>query len=88
MPQILALGVLSLLDGSTREGGKWDHVSQRQAELWVWQPASLTSPTPPQQAVEELPNIKFSFSHLGSRAAMEHFRCDTDSGEAWCKGIH
>lgn len=87
MPQILTLGVLSLLHSSTGTVENWDHVSQRQAELWISQPMSLTSPTPPQQAAEELPNIKFSFSHLGSRAAIEHFARDTESGKAWCKGF-
>lgn len=87
MPQILTLGVLSLLNGSTERVENWDHVSQRQAELWISQPKSLTSPTPPQQAANELPNIKFSFSHLGSRAVIEHFAHDTERGKAWCKGL-
>lgn len=87
MPQILTPGALSPLNGSTGRVENWDHVSQRQAELWISQPMSLTSPTPPQQAAEELPNIKFSFSHLGSRAVIEHFARDTESGKAWCKGF-
>lgn len=87
MPQILTLGVLSLLNSPTGTVENWDHASQRQAELWISQPKSLTSPTPPQHAATELPNIKFSFSRLGSRAAIEHFARDTERGKAWYKGL-
>lgn len=74
MPQILTPGALSPIDGSTGRVENWDHVSQSQAELWISQPTSLTSPTPPQQAAEELPNIKFSFSHLGIQGSDRAFR--------------
>ena len=63
-----------------------DPVGQRQAELRLSVPVSHSPlPRQPQQAEKELPNMKFSFAHLGSGAPVKRFTGNTESGKTSCK---
>lgn len=94
MPQIPTLGLQSHLDGCRVPWGQWKTgtpwVGDKQSAGYRSRcPAHTPHPTPPQpqQAGKKLPNMKFSFAHLGAGAPVEHFTQDTKSRKAYSEGF-
>lgn len=94
MPQIPTLGVQSRLDGCRVPWGQWKTgtpwVGDKQSSGYRSRcPAHTPHPPPPQpqQAGKKLPNMKFSFAHLGAGAPVEHFTQDTKSRKAYSEGF-